>query len=357
MAFEDEKRAGRLPPLIAAPLALAAGFAGGWAFHALRLPLPWLLGPMIVIAAAALIGWSPSPPRGGRAGGQVVVGCAIGLAFTPSVAASVAAALGWMLASSAALMAASALLALLLARLSGASLATTYFAMLPGGVAEMSVLAESFGASGGLVAFAQSLRVAAVVLILPASFALLTPDAAAPTALPPALPLWAGLALLLAAAVLGFVLRRWRVFNAWLIGPIVVGMAAALSGFAAGRMSPPLLIVGQVVLGCALGARFRRDELLRFRHYLPLVLVAVLILLAVGLVPALLLARFGVLPFATAVLASAPGGIVEMSLTAEAFRLSVAAVTAFQAIRILIVILCAAPLYRLLARVGTPDGC
>ena len=58
------------------------------------------------------------------------------------------------------------------------------------------------------------------------------------------------------------------------------------------------------------------------------------------------------LPIATFILASAPGGIAEMAITAKVMQLGVAIVTALQACRIIAILLLAEPLYHFLKRLG-----
>lgn len=65
------------------------------------------------------------------------------------------------------------------------------------------------------------------------------------------------------------------------------------------------------------------------------------------------------LPWATLLLATAPGGIAEMAITAKILQLGVPLVTAFQVCRLIAVLLLAGPLYqRLYGRQGravSPD--
>ena len=48
-------------------------------------PLPWMLGPLIALAACRLVGLEFEAPVGGRQAGQWVIGSALGLYFTPAV--------------------------------------------------------------------------------------------------------------------------------------------------------------------------------------------------------------------------------------------------------------------------------
>ena len=58
----------------------------------------------------------------------------------------------------------------------------------------------------------------------------------------------------------------------------------------------------------------------------------------------------------TALLAAAPGGIAEMSITAQVLRIGVAFVTAAHVIRYLIVVVFCIPVYHLLERIRAGAG-
>src|SRR2546427_12902651 len=59
--------------------------AGGALFSAVRAPLPWVLGPLLAMAFGKFLGADLASPKGGRATGQLIIGCARGLQFTPVV--------------------------------------------------------------------------------------------------------------------------------------------------------------------------------------------------------------------------------------------------------------------------------
>src|SRR5438445_12871271 len=65
--------------------ALVICAAGGVLFSALRAPLPWMLGPLLAMAFGKFLGADLASPKGGRATGQLIIGCALGLYFTPVV--------------------------------------------------------------------------------------------------------------------------------------------------------------------------------------------------------------------------------------------------------------------------------
>src|SRR5918998_4873142 len=71
-------------------LALVLGGLGGYVFSRLRVPLAWILGPLIACFAGTLMGLRLRPIPYGRQVAHVVVGLAIGLRLTPAVLAATA---------------------------------------------------------------------------------------------------------------------------------------------------------------------------------------------------------------------------------------------------------------------------
>ncbi|MEP9347365.1 AbrB family transcriptional regulator [Xanthobacter sp. KR7-225] len=333
-------------------LLLAACLAGGLAFSWLHVPLPFLLGALFVSAAFGLSGFAVNLHDAFRQAGQVAAGFSVGLFFTPPVALRLLE-LGWLMAATGF---ASILVALFLARLLAlfgrCDRRTAFFAALPGGLAEMAVLAHTFGASTTLVSLAQSLRVVLIVLIIPPAMALVMGGEPRHLAQVPQLEphlLALGLALCVPAALL---LQRAKIFNPFLLAGLALGMGTALI-IARATHAPPLVTgAAQLAIGAALGCRFQREQI---RHvlsspFLPAAAATTLALMAANVGLAALAVHFVVFP--TGVLAMAPGGIAEMSLTAEALGLAPPIVAAWQLVRILAVVLLTGPLYRLYERIS-----
>src|SRR4051812_49597262 len=64
--------------------ALMLGAAGGWTFAYLRLPLPWMLGPMTVCTVAALFRAPIAAPAVVRPPMTMVIGVLLGAGVTPA---------------------------------------------------------------------------------------------------------------------------------------------------------------------------------------------------------------------------------------------------------------------------------
>ena len=73
-------------PALALALCAAAGALCAW----LGTPLPWMIGPMVAMAALNFAGARLRAPVAGRPIGQIIIGVALGLYFTPPVAREVA---------------------------------------------------------------------------------------------------------------------------------------------------------------------------------------------------------------------------------------------------------------------------
>jgi membrane AbrB-like protein len=113
-------------------LALCACAATGAIFSWLRLPLPWMIGPLVAMALCNLAGAQLRPPRGGRQLGQIVIGTALGLYFTPAVAREVASYGGLLELAGLFAILLGALCGLLLARMGRIDGTTAFFASVAG---------------------------------------------------------------------------------------------------------------------------------------------------------------------------------------------------------------------------------
>ena len=337
----------RLPVL----KALALCGASGALFSALHAPLPWMIGPLLAMALGKFLGANVASPGGGRSAGQLIIACALGLYFTPTIAGEVAA--HWYL------LLAAAVLAVLLAYASGWFLVrscgldgtTALFASVPGGAAEMTVLGERFGARSDRVVLAQALRVFIVVLTVPFAFTALGLHGA--DAHRPAQAAGDGLgliALLGLAAAGGGVLARWRMPNAWMLGPLAVSAALTLGEVSLSAVPTWLSNAAQLLLGCSLGAGFDRSSLRSSPRFIGMVCASVALAMAASALFAWGLAALGSVPAPTMVLATAPGGMAEMCVTAKVLQLGVPLVTAAHVTRVIILVTTTAPTFRFARR-------
>lgn len=327
-----------------------AGAAGGALASLIGWPLPWMVGSLLaVILLRCLGGLDLREVPGARKGGQWLVGTGIGLHFSPAVLEQVLAHGGLLLAG-ALLTSLTSLIGIALLRAAGHDRATAFFASMPGGASEMVNLGQRNGAQAGEVAAGQSLRLLLVVLLVPALFQwwLGAAPALAQThghSQPLALA-----ALLAGGALLALLGQRLRQPNPWLLGPILFAAAGAV------WLDQPLSLpagtseLGQWLIGSALGCHFSREFFRRAPRFLALVLGATLLAMCAAALAAEALGWLGALDQRSLMLGMMPGGIAELSLTAEALALSVPLITGLQVLRLMCVLFLAEPAFRLWQR-------
>jgi membrane AbrB-like protein len=334
-------------PVVALALCGAAGALFAW----LKTPLPWMIGPLLSMAACNFFGARLRAAPGGRQLGQLIIGTALGLYFTPEVARQVAS--FWPLLVFAALFA--MLVAWgcgwFLSRVTDTDRTTAFFASVPGGAAEMALLGERYGARVDRIALAQSLRILVVVIVVP--FALSYSgvhgsDAYSPSPVPLS---WPKLALLFGIAALAGGALSWAgMANSFMFGPLLVAVFVTSNEWQFSSIPTWMSNLGQLLLGCALGSRFERQFLGSLGRYAAAVLASVLVSIALAAGLSVLLAGWSGLPVASLMLANAPGGIAEMCITAKVLQLGVPLVTAAHVTRVLVLINATAPIFRLAIR-------
>jgi membrane AbrB-like protein len=250
---------GRMPAILKA---LAVGIPAGYLFDLLSIPIPWMIGPMIAAAAVNLMGVRVQSPPYARQIGQVILGSAVSLYFTPTVVAALVSNLPAIAAATVSVFLIGGLGALTLSRASGLEGKSTFFASIPGGAMAMAVLAERYGAQIAPVAVAHSLRVSILVILIPLA---LTyggfPLEAAPYR--PDVPL--NYSILIPWLAFGFVLgeisERLRLQNGYLLAPIFFGAALTVSGVQLSAVPRWMTEFAQLMFGlvlAALRARFLR---------------------------------------------------------------------------------------------------
>jgi membrane AbrB-like protein len=310
--------------------ALALSLCGGYLFSLVKIPLPWMLGPLFLVGFAGINGIRVSDIRGGRQTGQLIVGCALGLYFTPEVSRQLLEFGGYIVLAAFLAIMIGGLGSLVVRRISGIDPVTAFFGSVPGGAAEMAVMAERAGARFDQVALCHSLRLLLVVSTVPIAVTLT--GANGNSVYTP-----------LTNAV---VFMKTGMPNAWILGSLVASMGATISGVTLSAVPPILSVAAQVLIGCALGTRFKpslRSESHRLiKGILAGASCTVLLSTLVGVLVAWLIDE----SIPAMVLATSPGGIAEMCLTAKILKLGVPLVTSFQVTRLAIVLTCSLPLWK-----------
>ncbi|WP_225027575.1 AbrB family transcriptional regulator [Xinfangfangia pollutisoli] len=344
-------------------LFMAVGTAGGWLFQYIGSPLPWMIGPLVVTAILCLSGLlAVQVPNRIRPFGQVIVATQIGLTFSPATMEKLVSLAPVIVVTATSTLICILTISFAFARWSGMSPAQSFLASVPTSPVEAAAMADEKGIDPMPVIFSQTLRLSAVVLVLPvAMFALegWPASRAMPYADTPFV-----LQNVLILAVCGFVsmrvFRMLRVPNPNFLGPLTVAAALAASGHAPGPYPGFILALAQVVLGCWLGSTFRREILARAGRLVLTSTASILTMLALCSAMAAGIAWASGLDWRLLVLGAAPGGVTEMALTAKFLHQDATIVTAFHLTRIFIFMpnipWIVALIIRLERRCGAPKG-
>jgi membrane AbrB-like protein len=339
------RAAGAQPALAGVAVCTAAGALFSW----LHSPLPWMIGPLLAMAVFRFSGIPLGAPPGAGKLAQWCIGTTLGLYFTPVVARVVGS--YWWIFVAAALF--SLVVAwfggLWLERHAGTDRKTAFLASVPGGAQEMASIGDRYGARVDRIAVAQSVRILMVVLIVPFGLAWAGVHGADVYEGVRAPIVWSLLPQLFACTAIGAVLMtllRWP--NAWMLGPLFVSIGLTAQGVEWTSMPSVISNAAQVLIGCNLGQRYDRSFVRAAPRFVAVVCASVLIAMALSAVFALGLAWLADLRIPTLLLATAPGGMAEMSLTARTLALGVPIVTAAHVSRVVILVSTTGPLFSLL---------
>lgn len=337
-----------------AVLALGIGAVSGLVAAGVGVPLPWMLGPMLGVAVAALLRAPIHPPVPLRPVVIPAIGVMLGSSFTPEVVGMIPRWSASVALLAPFLVAAGAVSWLIYRRIGGYDPVTAYFAAMPGGLNDMLVMGAEAGGDERRIALAHGLRIFCVIMVIVLFYGLVLGvssrgQAGAWVALD-ALSLrdWA---ILTGCAVLGVPLgTRARLPAAQVFGPMVLSAAAHLAGIV--TVAPPTLLIlaAQLVIGTIVGCRFLGAAWGEVGRDMMLGVASSLAMLAVTVVFALIVAAVTGIPLTLAMIAFAPGGLAEMTLLSLAMGQDVAYVSVIHMMRLFVVIGTAGYVFRMIRR-------
>lgn len=341
-------------PFRKAVLALGIGIISALIATGVGLPLPWMLGPMVGVAIAALLNapiHAPSPLR------PVVIpaiGVMLGSSITPDIVDQIP---RWSL--SVMLLIPFLILAggvswLIYRKIGGYDPVTAYFAAMPGGLNDMLLMGAEAGGDERRIALAHALRIFCVIVVIVLFYGIFlgveTGEEAGAWVALDALTLLDWL-ILVGCGIAGVPFGNLiRLPAAQVFGPMILSGAAHLTGIV--TVSPPtvIILVAQLVIGTVVGCRFLGAAWREVGRDMMLGVASSLAMLAVTVGFAVIVARVTDIALAQTVIAYAPGGLAEMTLLSLAMGQDVAYVSVIHMVRLLVVIGTAGYVFRLIRR-------
>ncbi len=339
-------------------LSLIAGSVGGLLFFWLSLPLPWMLGSMLLVSVGALCGMPFNRSVRLRKGTIAVMGLLLGSYFSADALSQLSL---WFLA---ALLVSIYVVTMTIfslytfRRVGLMDLPTAYFSSMPGGLAPMTIAGEEAGGDSQLIPIAHVIRIFCVVSSMPIYLALVRGVDLVPVsvALPEffVLPHWRNWLIWGVCALVGFFgARAIRMPFGEILGPMILCATVYIFEVVTVALPPFVTIAAQIVIGTSIGTQFAQ---LRGRHVLRTVITsmgATIVMLAGALIVAELMAPILGLDPLSLLLALVPGGLVEMGLIAVALDADTAFISAMHTWRIVLIAVSAPLLFGLIGR-GLP---
>lgn len=331
-------------------LAWLIGAAGAVTFVSLGLPLPWFLGSLTFCLIASVIDAPIARPVPLGIPMRAVLGVAVGSAFTPALFGR----MGGM-ASSLVLLIPFMLFVIGLGmvfyeRIGGFDRPTAFFSAVPGGLTDMTAMAEDAGANQRAVILVQASRILVIVFSLPLWLqwhdGLAISRAVASRAHINEVPILDLLAMLAMGAGGWWTARRIGLAGAPIVGPMLVSGILHAAGLTSAKMPIEILVVAQISVGTLLGCQFRGLTLKEFTGTMIWGAAYALLLLVITGFVADGVSRLTGFDPVSVLLGFAPGGQTELNLLAFVLGLDVAYVALHHLMRLAIVILGAQYIFR-----------
>ncbi|MEO0671981.1 MAG: AbrB family transcriptional regulator [Pseudomonadota bacterium] len=325
----------RLPGIV---LAFVIASVGAALFVYLSAPLPIFLGALTASMIASIVGVPIKRPRSLSTPIRVVLGLAIGAAFTPALLDRIdelAISLALVVPFTAAITAAGYAFYRYVA---GFDAPTSFFVSVPGGLTDMVFMAKDAGANERMVTLMQAVRMVLIVFAIPVWVAW-TSDLPVGGAVLDTIHIWEiaplDAAMLIVLGIVGWRVARWLgILGAAMIGPMMLSGAAHATGLTAAQVPSELLILAQLVLGILLGGQFRGLTMDEFTRWVSWALAFSVGLMIVAIWVATMVTQLTGADAVSVLLAYTPGGQSELNLLAIILQLDVAFIALHHIVRV-----------------------
>lgn len=345
---------------------LLTAMMGGTVFKLLGIPIPWLLGPMIIVLlGTTMMKWHYEWPAVMRNSGMIIVSYTIGLSITPTALHEMVRQLPYMLLMTVLLILLSTLIAYTVSKISGIDYRTSLLASIPGGLTQAIALAEETkGVQLSVVTLTQVIRLMTIITATP--LLLLTPlfgSVSGSTAhslgtsqqvattvytseMLPKLMLFAAISI--AFAIIG---TKIKLPTAYLLGPAIGIAIVQLFGVDGVPLPTSMIHMAQLLIGTYVGMMLKPSQMTNKLRTIGLAIASGLTLVVGALALSALLTALQSVSEATALLSLAPGGMEQMGIIAHEIQADLSMVSGYQIFRTLFISFAVPPLLQFLFRI------
>lgn len=310
------------------------GLLGAIIFSLFGLPIPWLLGPIIMTLLFQLkspwqLKWHPIF----RNIGLVIAGYTIGYAFTLEALRDMVRYFPMMLLVNIIFFILFIIVSYAVSKWARLGLGTAMTCCAPGGLQQVVVFAEEQkNLNITVVTFYHVMRLLAIITLVPfivsGNHSHVTVHEAAESY---SVILFS---LFILCYLAGIIFRFIKVPTAYLLGPVFFIMICNLLSVHVPVMPENLLHIAQLFIGIYMGLLLERDKLKKMKSHIVYAIGSCVILIGAAFLISEWMAHY-FMDFATSFLSVVPGGVDQMGIIAASIQAEVTVVTSFQLFRIL----------------------
>ncbi|SEH80101.1 hypothetical protein SAMN05192559_104200 [Halobacillus karajensis] len=316
---------------------------GGALFKILGIPIPWILGPIVFVVIAkycSSLESDTSPIAKSMA--FVLLGIQIGLSFTAQTFALIVPYILPYTVLTILMIGFSLIAGLYISKFANIDKMTALVGSSPGGLSAMIAVSDALKGNSALVTIFHTLRLVSVLFIIP-FFATHWVSSSSPDGGAGELintedgSLWT-IPLYVIFALIGWKIRDIVPASLVIVPMLSIGILQS-SGAPFYPLPEVLFILAQLIIGAYLGHTVSLREIILSGKTCLYFFILALFTIGLGIGLSFLLSWWTAMNLTTAVLSLAPGGLVEMSITAEQTGGEPAIVSSLQTIRLLIIVL------------------
>ncbi|WP_088068824.1 AbrB family transcriptional regulator [Gottfriedia luciferensis] len=328
-------------------LTLIIATIGGVIFQFIKLPIPWLLGPMFfVLIFSKMKGIKLLWPSKIRDTAMIIIGYTIGLSFTASTFIQIGHQLPSMILMTFLLIVFTIIISIIISKVFKLHYPTVLLGSIPGGLSQMITLAEEIkDVDFTIVTFLQISRLMMIIFFIP--LLIFSPffDVHKNSILEPILhsaASWSGLfpnifIFAIACTLLGILGKKINFPTALLLGPMIATIILNLSGLHGPPLPTIILNCSQLMMGSYIGLLLKPENLTNKFKIILISILSGLILLSFSLLSSIFLTHLHAINKITALLSLAPGGMDQMALIAKEVNADITVIMCYQLFRTLFI--------------------
>lgn len=317
-------------------LTAVLGIIGAYAFQLLHIPMPWLLGPLLIILVLKLTTQLPLKwNKHFRNFGLVIAGYSIGHAFTLETLADIRHYLPVMIFLNVLYIILFILISWLIVKRVKVDQLTALTSCVPGGMTQIVAYAEEQGNKNiTMITFYQVLRVICIIGFVPL---LVVGSSSSSTSISDAHYTLPFLLFFVLSYIAGYIALKIKIPTGYMLGPVFLFMGLQLANIQVPEIPVSALHVAQIVMGIYIGLLMNKENLHLSKKLIFYAFVSSFLYIASAFGLALLLMQFYPLDFKTSFLSIVPGGLDQMGVISASVHADSTLVTAFQLFRVLVI--------------------